>query len=253
MNIKGMILRAKELAEEQYSRYCSEEEPDINDYVHVYSEKTGQDVINPWLDSSSRKELSSEEAVKEWGVSLFLEFVMKTSDVARQEEGPVMKEYYMVTFQHAENVFCANLAHAGSKEDVDAYYSKYAWHNTRPCNKEEYAEAIKKMMPVIEIPKAGNTASFFSLDNINDIIEIFEDFLKEHNVRIPDSDMEMEKDGASPDENEARIYGMVYGELQETLLGYFEKLSESGTVPRVVNSWDAEIETWPEMNGRSVK
>lgn len=84
MNTQELILRAKKFAEEQYIRYCSEEEPDIDNYIHVYSEKTGQDVINPWLDTSSRKELSTEEAAKEWGVSLLLEFILKANEFQTQ-------------------------------------------------------------------------------------------------------------------------------------------------------------------------
>ncbi len=91
----------------------------------------------------------------------------------------------------------------------------------------------------------ANINKYFTLNNINDVIEIFEDFLRDYDVRIPASDKEMEEDNAEHD-NDALIYGMVYGDLEDRLLGYFERLSVNGTVPNVVNSWDSEVETWEE-------
>ena len=87
---------------------------------------------------------------------------------------------------------------------------------------------------------------YFSANNVIDIVEIFEDFLKKYNVRIPESDKEMvEEEGADAlEKNEARIYGMVFGDLFFDILEYFERLEELGTVQNVVNSYDAEIETW---------
>ena len=37
-----------------------------------------------------------------------------------------MKKYYKVSFQYSESVYCANIAHAETAADVEAYYSKYA-------------------------------------------------------------------------------------------------------------------------------
>lgn len=91
----------------------------------------------------------------------------------------------------------------------------------------------------------ADTKKYISLDNINDLIEIVEDFLSDHNVRIPDSDKEMEEDGQTIFENEARIYGTVYGELQNKFLSYFESRHKEGLL-KVANSWDSEIEEWPE-------
>ena len=86
---------------------------------------------------------------------------------------------------------------------------------------------------------------YFSSNNVIDVIEIFEDFLEKYNVRIPESDKEMiEDEGADALEtNEARIYGTVFGDLFCDLLDYFSKLEELGTIPNVVNSYDAEIYT----------
>lgn len=92
---------------------------------------------------------------------------------------------------------------------------------------------------------------YFTLNNIVDIIEIFEDFLIKNDVRIPESDKEMIQEGYSIDENgenynSARIYGLTYADLESSLLSYFERLGEKGTVNNVVNSYDGEVETWPD-------
>ena len=78
--------------------------------------------------------------------------------------------------------------------------------------------------------------------NLRDIIEIFEDFLERHNVRIPDSDKEMKEDGEDLEINSARIYGMCYGELECDLYGYFSELEAKGTIDKVVDMYDSEIE-----------
>ena len=85
---------------------------------------------------------------------------------------------------------------------------------------------------------------YFTLDNINNIIELFEDFLRDYNVTIPESEKEKAEDGDT--ENDALIYGMVYGDLQYRLLEHFEDLSDKGKVVSVVNSWDAEVDMWEE-------
>lgn len=91
----------------------------------------------------------------------------------------------------------------------------------------------------------ANANKYFTLDNINDVIEIFEDFLKEHGIiTIPES--EKEKAENNDPENDTLIYGMVYGDLQYELFDYFVELANSGTIPKVVNSWDTEVAEWEE-------
>ena len=46
----------------------------------------------------------------------------------------------------------------------------------------------------------------------DEIIELFEEFLKERGIRVPTSDEEM-KEQDTYEGNEAVIYGMDYGEL----------------------------------------
>lgn len=83
--------------------------------------------------------------------------------------------------------------------------------------------------------------NLFTLDDINDIIEVVEDFLRRYNVRIPESDKEMIENGEDPATNEVLIYGMVYGDLQGDLLDLLEKKYPK---VNVVNSWESEVEAW---------
>ena len=86
------------------------------------------------------------------------------------------------------------------------------------------------------------TNKFFTLDDINDVIEVFEDFLRNYNIKIPES--EKEKIENNDGNNDALIYGTVYGDLQYMLLEHFEELADKGKVAEVVNSWNAEVEEW---------
>ena len=91
----------------------------------------------------------------------------------------------------------------------------------------------------------ANVNNYFTLDNVNDLIEIFEDFLERYGVKkIPES--EKQKEENKDTDSSAIIYGMVYGDLQGDLLDYFERLETVGVIKKVVNSWDSEVETWEE-------
>ena len=91
----------------------------------------------------------------------------------------------------------------------------------------------------------ANVNNYFTLDNVNDLIEIFEDFLERYGVRgIPES--EKQKAENKDTDSSAIIYGMVYGDLQGDLLDYFERLETTGVVKNVVNSWNGEVEDWEE-------
>ena len=91
---------------------------------------------------------------------------------------------------------------------------------------------------------------YITLDDIGYIIDIFDEFLKERDVRIPTSDQSMIEDGGytkeTLHENDTRIYGMDYGCLQGELLDLFEKWQKNGKAMNVVNSWDCEVETWED-------
>jgi len=82
---------------------------------------------------------------------------------------------------------------------------------------------------------------FFTLDDINNVIEVFEEFLEDYGVTIPES--EKEKAEEHDTENGSLIYGMVYGDLQGRLLECFEDMHSEGKLD-VVNSWNGEVEGW---------
>lgn len=63
-----------------------------------------------------------------------------------------MKKYFNVTFQYSETVFCANIAHAESAEDVERHYSKkYEWVKVSEANEWDVKDALERGKPVIEV------------------------------------------------------------------------------------------------------
>ena len=62
-----------------------------------------------------------------------------------------MKEYYSVSFQYSESVFCANITH-GEKADIEEHYkSKYEWVSVKAASRWEIEDARRKGMPIVEI------------------------------------------------------------------------------------------------------
>ena len=68
-----------------------------------------------------------------------------------------MKQYFNVTFQYSESVYCANIAHAETAADVEAHYSsKYAWVSVSPAADYEVEQARRRGKPIVEIePQPG--------------------------------------------------------------------------------------------------
>ena len=62
-----------------------------------------------------------------------------------------MKNYYYVSFEIRENIYCTNIAHAENKEKVSDYYSKYPWFYIRDIVNGEVEMAREKGMPIVEI------------------------------------------------------------------------------------------------------
>lgn len=62
-----------------------------------------------------------------------------------------MKNYYYVSFEIREHIYCTNIAHAESKEKVWEYYSKYPWFYIRDIVNGEVEMAREKGMPIVEI------------------------------------------------------------------------------------------------------
>lgn len=66
-----------------------------------------------------------------------------------------MKKYFNVSFEYSDSVYCANIAHAESAEDVLAHYSaKYAWCTVSEATAADVEEAQRRGKPIIEIEPA---------------------------------------------------------------------------------------------------
>lgn len=87
-----------------------------------------------------------------------------------------MKNYYHVSFKYSENIFCANIAHAESEDDVRRYYSdKYDWIAVSAASPLVVEGAKNKGMPFVEVPhkeRLGTLARdvmnlFFDIDPWN--------------------------------------------------------------------------------------
>lgn len=67
-----------------------------------------------------------------------------------------MKNYFKVSFQYSESVYCSNLAHAETAEDVRRHYeAKYSWVNVSPATEYDVRNAEVRGMPVVEIEPAA--------------------------------------------------------------------------------------------------
>ena len=62
-----------------------------------------------------------------------------------------MKQYFNVSFQYSESVYCANIAHAETVADVEAHYSEYAWVSVSPAADYEVEEARRRGKPIVEV------------------------------------------------------------------------------------------------------
>lgn len=62
-----------------------------------------------------------------------------------------MKQYYKVSFKYSESVYCSNIAHAESREDVEAHYSRYEWVSVEEAAAYEVETAQRKGMPIVEV------------------------------------------------------------------------------------------------------
>lgn len=71
------------------------------------------------------------------------------------KEVATMKKYFKVTFEYAEGIiYCTNLAHAETAEDVERKYSKYPWQSVKEAQPWDVEEAKMKGMPIIEVEAA---------------------------------------------------------------------------------------------------
>ena len=68
-----------------------------------------------------------------------------------------MKKYFEVTFKYSESVFCSNIVHAETLEDVRKCYSKYKWFYAKRADEYTVKAAIDRGMPIIEVQRKENT------------------------------------------------------------------------------------------------
>lgn len=61
-------------------------------------------------------------------------------------------KYYNVSFQYSENVYCSNIAHAETVEDVEKHYSKYAWVKVSDASEYDVKDAQRRGKPIVECP-----------------------------------------------------------------------------------------------------
>lgn len=66
------IETVKKFADEQF--HHAHQTDFAGGYISAHSEEHLMNVINPWIDSSARFELTDEEAIEEWGLDLVIDF-----------------------------------------------------------------------------------------------------------------------------------------------------------------------------------
>lgn len=67
-------------------------------------------------------------------------------------------KYYNVSFQYSENVYCSNIAHAETVEDVEKHYSEYAWVKVSDASEYDVKDAQRRGKPIIEVPHIEEAA-----------------------------------------------------------------------------------------------
>lgn len=68
-----------------------------------------------------------------------------------------MKKYYSVSFQYSESVYCSNIAHAETVEDVENHYKKYSWFKITEATAADVEAAQRKEMPIVEVEHMEET------------------------------------------------------------------------------------------------
>lgn len=62
-----------------------------------------------------------------------------------------MKNYYKVSFEYCENLYCTNIAVAESVDAVKAHYSKYPWVDIKESPEWEIESYRERGCPFINI------------------------------------------------------------------------------------------------------
>jgi len=87
-----------------------------------------------------------------------------------------MKNYYNVSFEHSESVYCSNIAHAESVEDVERHYSKYSWVKVTEASEHDVKNALERGKPVIEVEhietaEETETAEEVTVKTVNPVLD----------------------------------------------------------------------------------
>lgn len=91
-----------------------------------------------------------------------------------------MKQYFKVTYQHSESVYCSNIAHAETAADVTAQYNHYEWVDVQPAESWEVDAAARRGMPIVEIdPQPVEDAA----EQEEQEMTIYEKMIEELNAR----------------------------------------------------------------------
>lgn len=61
------------------------------------------------------------------------------------------KKYFQITFKYSEEIFCTNIAHASTINEINAKYSDYEIISCRECESYEVESAKRRHMPIVEI------------------------------------------------------------------------------------------------------
>lgn len=91
-----------------------------------------------------------------------------------------MKNYYNVSFEYSESVYCSNIAHAETAEDVERYYSeKYNWVKVTEASEHDVKNALERGKPVIEVEhietaEETETAEEVTVKTVNPVLDTLE-------------------------------------------------------------------------------
>ena len=135
--------------------------------------KTGRLIVNTFHFTSRTRKADAVEFVTWLHWAIFGEYpaeeieTEETEETAEQveeteteetieetKEVVTMKKYFKVTFEYAEGIYCTNLAHAETAEDVEREYSKYPWKSIKEAQPWDVDESKMKGMPIIEVEPA---------------------------------------------------------------------------------------------------
>ena len=67
------LQKIKDFAEENFRK----------EYTDIYGDDDEFAVTNPWMDHSGRFELTDEEAIKEWGLAVVVDFIEKAKEMVK--------------------------------------------------------------------------------------------------------------------------------------------------------------------------